>query len=153
MTDYMAEKIAALAANPKRYPQMPWRVDLQTECPNARVVGADGRVIAVVLQRDPHPAQGQGVTAEQAQAVAALIAQAPELLRLVEISIGNIKSLGPAGALGDLPHEPYRVWLAQLEDVRAKALAVVEKPAPLATPEPQSLVDALERAGQRRLIA
>lgn len=58
---------------------------------------------------------------EQQRANLRLIAAAPELLELVRISIGNVRSLGPAGALGDVPHAPYREWLAQLEAAYAKA--------------------------------
>lgn len=58
---------------------------------------------------------------DEALANATLYAAAENLLELVRISIGNVRSLGPAGALGDLPHAPYREWLAQLEAAYAKA--------------------------------
>lgn len=51
---------------------------------------------------------------------AALIAAAPELLDVLKTTAGNIRSLGPAGALGSLP-EPYTVWLAVVEAAIAKA--------------------------------
>lgn len=41
-------------------------------------------------------------------------AGAPELLEIVRITIGNVRSLGPAGALAQV-YTPYREWLAQLE--------------------------------------
>lgn len=57
---------------------------------------------------------------EEAKANATLYATAPEMLDLIKVSIGNVKSLGPAGALDALP-TPYREWLAQLEAIYAKA--------------------------------
>lgn len=39
---------------------------------------------------------------------------AQELLNIVRISIGNVRSLGPAGALAQV-YAPYQEWLAQLE--------------------------------------
>lgn len=62
----------------------PWRVDLAIECPNVRIVGPNGRGLAVALQRDPHPSEGQGITDEEALANAVLIAAAPELLEALE---------------------------------------------------------------------
>lgn len=58
----------------------PWCVDLAVECPNVRIVGPNGRGLAVSLQRDTHPREGQGITDEEALANAVLIAAAPELL-------------------------------------------------------------------------
>lgn len=48
------------------------------------------------------------------------LATPPELLEIVRISIGNIRSLGPAGALAQV-YTPYREWLAQLEAAYANA--------------------------------
>lgn len=62
----------------------PWRVDLAIECPNVRIVGPNGRGLAVALQRDPHPSEGQGITDEEALANAVLIAAAPELLEALQ---------------------------------------------------------------------
>ena len=49
-----------------------------------------------------------------------LFAAAPELLDLIRVSIGNVRSLGPAGALAQV-HTPYQEWLAQLEAAYTKA--------------------------------
>lgn len=49
-----------------------------------------------------------------------LILAAPQLLEIVRVSIGNVRSLGPAGALGPV-YEPYTVWLAHLEAAYAAA--------------------------------
>lgn len=49
-----------------------------------------------------------------------LIAAAPDLLAALKVTAGNIRSLGPAGALGALP-EPYKVWLAVVDAAIAKA--------------------------------
>lgn len=56
--------------------------------------------------------------AEQ-EANARLIASAPELLQALQITRGNIASLGPAGAL--TPYTSYQEWLSMVDDVIAKA--------------------------------
>jgi hypothetical protein len=43
-----------------------------------------------------------------------------DLLELIRVSIGNVRSLGPAGALAQV-HTPYQEWLRQLEAVYTKA--------------------------------
>lgn len=57
-------------------------------------------------------------TAERA-ANKALIAAAPKLLEALQITRGNIASLGPAGAL--TPYTPYQEWLAMVDAAIAKA--------------------------------
>ena len=42
-------------------------------------------------------------------------------LDALQTTAGNIRSLGPAGALGD-PYKPYRPWLALVE----RAIAALE---------------------------
>jgi hypothetical protein len=54
------------------------------------------------------------------EANARLIAAAPDLLAIVRISIGNVRSLGPAGALANVA-APYEVWLSALEAAYFKA--------------------------------
>ena len=46
-----------------------------------------------------------------------------ELVEQVRISIGNVRSLGPSGALDGIPYAPYLIWLAKLVDVYTKATA------------------------------
>lgn len=46
-----------------------------------------------------------------------LMASAPEMLKALETTAGNIRSLGPAGAL----HESYTEWLRVVEAAIAKA--------------------------------
>lgn len=53
------------------------------------------------------------------EANARAIRAVPELLEIVRISIGNVRSLGPAGAIE--PYTDYRVWLEQLEAAYDKA--------------------------------
>jgi len=48
---------------------------------------------------------------------ASLIAAAPSMLDALQVTAGNIRSLGPAGALP----EPYTVWLRVVEDAIATA--------------------------------
>jgi hypothetical protein len=55
------------------------------------------------------------------EATAHLIAAAPDLLEIVRTSICNVRSLGPAGALGSIPYSPYEVWLKELEAAYTKA--------------------------------
>ncbi|UYB51193.1 hypothetical protein OCJ37_14485 [Xanthomonas sp. AM6] len=43
-----------------------------------------------------------------------------ELISLLRISAGNVRSLGPAGALEALPHGPYGEWLRQLDAALAR---------------------------------
>lgn len=65
---------------------------------------------------------GMGPVAFATKADAPLVATAPDLLEIVRVTIGNVKSLGPAGALeGVQPYMSYREWLAQLEAVYARA--------------------------------
>lgn len=41
------------------------------------------------------------------------------MLNILRVTAGNIRSLGPAGALE--PFEPYRLWLALIEDAIKQA--------------------------------
>lgn len=66
------------------YHTAPWRVDSLVECPNVHIVGADGRTVAVVFQRDPHPKLGQGITVLQAREHACVMSAAPELLAFAQ---------------------------------------------------------------------
>lgn len=56
---------------------------------------------------------------EQQEANARLIAAAPDILEALQITRGNIASLGPAGAL--TPYTSYQEWLAMVDAVIAKA--------------------------------
>lgn len=49
------------------------------------------------------------------------ISAVPELIEALETTRGNILSLGPAGALDEVPM-PYREWLAVVDAALAKAL-------------------------------
>lgn len=63
-------------------------------------------------------AHGNG--SSQAIAAAALLAVGvPGLVEIVRLSIGNVRSLGPAGALAHV-HAPYQEWLLALESAYAK---------------------------------
>ena len=73
---------------------------------------------------DDHPIWLRPVIARFATGVrpadARLMAVAPELLEALQITRGNIASLGPAGAL--TPYTSYQEWLAMVDAVIAKAL-------------------------------
>ncbi len=57
---------------------------------------------------------------EEDIALARLLAAAPELLEALKTTASNIRSLGPAGALGPT-YEPYKVWLEVVDAAIAKA--------------------------------
>jgi hypothetical protein len=59
-----------------------------------------------------------GTSGENAANVA-LIASAPEMLEVLRTTAGNIRSLGPAGAIE--PFTPYLEWLRVVEEVIAQA--------------------------------
>jgi hypothetical protein len=48
------------------------------------------------------------------QALDAVTVAGHAAVTVLEVTAGNIRSLGPAGVLGPIP-EPYTVWLAQVE--------------------------------------
>lgn len=73
---------------------------------------------------------------EQSEATARLIASAPEMLEAVRIAIGNVRSLGPAGALSAV-HTPYREWLSHLEAIYAKATGAAALASAPAAKDPQ----------------
>lgn len=54
-----------------------------------------------------------GATPEQAAANGRLIAAAPAMLDALRTTAGNIRSLGPAGAI---PFYPYIEWLRVIEE-------------------------------------
>lgn len=57
----------------------PWSVNTGEHC-GARIDGPNGRAIAHAIQRDEHPAMGQGISQDVALANARLIAAAPDML-------------------------------------------------------------------------
>ena len=57
-----------------------WHVNTELNTPNPRIDDENGRGVAHVIQRDPHPSIGQGVTIEEAMRRAQLMAAAPDLL-------------------------------------------------------------------------
>ena len=65
----------------------------------------------------------QGVVKPAAAELRRLHAVNAELVEQVRISIGNVRSLGPSGALDGIPYAPYLIWLAKLVDVYTKATA------------------------------
>jgi len=57
----------------------PWSINTDSEYACPRIDAPNGRAVASAVQRDPHPALGHGISAEQAMDNARLIAAAPEL--------------------------------------------------------------------------
>lgn len=57
-----------------------WHVNTELNTPSPRIDDENGRGVAHVIQRDPHPSIGQGVTIEEAMRRAQLMAAAPDLL-------------------------------------------------------------------------
>jgi hypothetical protein len=76
------------------------------------IEGSDGETIAYVTAYNT-------LTPKQ-QANARLLAASPEMLAVLKTTLGNIMSLGPAGALESVPM-PFRVWAQVVSDVIAKA--------------------------------
>lgn len=64
---------------------------------------------------------------EQVEPNAALMTAAPDLYEALRTTAGNIRSLGPAGALDVVP-SPYCEWLAVVEAALAKAAGVFSTP-------------------------
>lgn len=89
----------------------PW---LQDEGDPLVIVNAAGSSLGEMSAGDPF------ITYEQQYANARLAAAAPALLTVIRTSIGNVRSLGPAGALGRVPM-PYQEWMRVLEEAYVKA--------------------------------
>lgn len=75
-----------------------------------------GYALAHVL----NPYAGAKGSADRVEANARLLAASPEMLAVLKTTLGNIMSLGPAGALESVPM-PFRVWAQVVSDVIAKA--------------------------------
>ncbi len=75
-------------------------------------VGADDGSNIALVWHDPTDR-----IALETIANAQLIAAAPDLLEVLKITAGNIRSLGAAGVLP----EPYTVWLSEVESAIEKA--------------------------------
>lgn len=90
-----------------------------------------------------------GCGTEQADANGLLMAAAPDMLRALRTTLGNIMSLGPARALDCVPME-YRVWAQVVADVIAQATGGEATPLPEQTPK--LLPDALPRALAGRIV-
>lgn len=67
-----------------RHTAGPWSINRDAEYCGVRIDGPSGRSVAHVIQRDPHPALGQGITQEEAEANGLVMAAASELLEEVE---------------------------------------------------------------------
>lgn len=84
---------------------------------------ASGAVIAT-LEKHAAGVPGSGVPAtshaERQTANAGLIVAAPTMLDALKTTAGNIRSLGPAGALSAVPVE-YREWLRVIDSAIADA--------------------------------
>lgn len=81
-----------------------------------RSVPTDGYECFFILGKEygQEVAAVNGPQTEDRERIAMMFAASPELLEIVRISIGNVRSLGPAGALAKCD-QPYREWLTKLE--------------------------------------
>lgn len=95
----------------------PWELSPRRDREGAFRVIRDGYAVAIVTLRGSSPASPQY---HEQDANARLIAAAPDLLDVLRVTAGNIRSLGPAGALANV-YTPYEVWLAVVEAAIAKA--------------------------------
>lgn len=77
----------------------------------------------LVLGRNDHLVAGviDDAPPDEVEANARLIAAAPDMLAALKATAGNIRSLGPAGALSHVPFAPYQEWLAVVDAAIAKA--------------------------------
>jgi len=89
----------------------PWSLSEKYHSVNVRAV--DGPYVA-----DCNASAAIGWETKQANAH--LIAAAPDMYEALRTTSANIRSLGPAGALDDVPM-PYREWLEVVEDALSKA--------------------------------
>lgn len=90
---------------------------------------------------------GSGI--EQAHANELLMAAAPDMLRVLRTTLGNIMSLGPARAIDSVPME-YRIWAQVVADVIAQATG--GEATPLPEQPPKLLPDALPRRLAGRIV-
>lgn len=90
-----------------------------------------------------------GIGIDQDHANELLMAAAPDMLRVLRTTLGNIMSLGPARALDCVPME-YRVWAQVVADVIAQATGGEATPRP--EQPPRLLPDALPRQLAGRIV-
>lgn len=99
----------------------PWRILRGRSV--LHVVGADGSGVCGISLSANHVHEDypgcKRDYIERQKANAAMVAATADLLQALETTASNIRSLGPAGALGPVPL-PYREWLAVVESAIAK---------------------------------
>lgn len=96
------------------YPKAPWTAALPWSG-FSEIRDADGRLIFGLAAGSPDEKRPD----DELDAALRLMVAAPALLAALEVTAGNIRSLGPAGALE--PYAPYREWLAVVDAALSEA--------------------------------
>lgn len=71
---------------------MNWTIDPESRTGGYAINGADGRCVALAIQRDPHPTLGQGISLAEARGNADLITASPDMLAALRMIDARLKA-------------------------------------------------------------